>query len=128
MERVITTYLSKVDQIPDDYEILLISRILPKYFRMDRGNMYRVLEFAPSKGLLFSYRRNPDWARYTLLFNREKALDKKYREYIDRLAVAVNSGKKFALVCYEKDYLNCHRSLVAEDIKRRYNINWEEML
>jgi uncharacterized protein (DUF488 family) len=38
---------------------------------------------------------------------------------IDEILNIVNEGKKVALLCYEKNPEKCHRSVVANEIKKR---------
>ena len=49
------------------------------------------------------------------------------REELDELAALVDSGKKLCLLCYERDPAHCHRSFIAERMKKRLGITVEHL-
>jgi uncharacterized protein (DUF488 family) len=56
---------------------------------------------------------------YTTFFRRYKDIISKNLDDLDRILDIVNKRKKVALLCYEKDPQMCHRSIVADEMKKR---------
>ena len=104
---IFTTYFANLRHVPEDIVPVSISLYPPRGFR---GISYRVL--APSKSILFEYKRTGDWDEYVRRFNNEilKPLDP---STVVNDLMHLTGYRPFALVCYEKDPGRCHRSLVA---------------
>lgn len=60
------------------------------------------------------YRQDKDWARYTDGFMRHLGSQQAAVAEVAELA----QGRRCALLCYEADYNFCHRSMVAEAVRR----------
>lgn len=49
------------------------------------------------------------------------------REDLDRLVEIVRAGRRVALLCFEADPAHCHRSIVADAVKRRVPVTIEHL-
>ena len=78
----------------------------------------------PSLGIEGGKRKNLlDQADYDALFEEYRNTVLKYRtKELDSLAEMVNNGSRIALICYEANLAQCHRTLVAEALSRLTNI------
>jgi len=98
------------------------------YFVMrNRGNN----EVAPSKQLLEHYKNRPvhltvieAWPTYAQhymdeILSRPSAID-----WMEKRAGEAKIGN-ILLVCYEKDSAHCHRRLLAEEIARRFGVEYK---
>ena len=45
--------------------------------------------------------------------------------YLDKLYLKLSQGEDYALICYEKDYIHCHRYLIAKYLESK-GIEWKE--
>ena len=82
-----------------------------KYFLNEIGNIgyVHMLEYAPTKGLLDSYRKKTiDWKEYDIAY--KKIL--KQREIIKDIDYSIFNDA--CLLCSEETPQNCHRRLLAE--------------
>jgi len=121
---LLTTYFGNMKKIPTDYTEIIITRFPPKWLDT---KLYRVVvELSPTPNILFKYKENGDWGVYVREFELLMETDS-FNRLLKRLAKSIKEGKKFCLVCYEKDYLHCHRYLIAQKIKMDYGIEWEEI-
>jgi uncharacterized protein (DUF488 family) len=80
---------------------------------VERGLKYvHVVELGCPRDIRHEYREDGDWARYTKRF---KAYLNCQTEAIDKVAARIRE-ERCCLLCYEKDFNFCHRSIVAEKI------------
>lgn len=56
---------------------------------------------------------------YKTYFTRYKTIVAKNLTAIDKILDTLKNGKNVALLCYEKDPSTCHRSVVADEVKKR---------
>ncbi len=56
---------------------------------------------------------------YKTYFQKYKNIVAKNLAAIDTILNTVKDGKNVALLCYEKDPSTCHRSVVADEVKKR---------
>jgi uncharacterized protein (DUF488 family) len=49
------------------------------------------------------------------------------REELDELAALVRAGRKLCLLCYERDPTHCHRSFIADRLKKRLDVTVEHL-
>lgn len=125
---LITTYFPKIKQIPDDYIKLIITRFPPKWLDISKyPNTYIMKNLAPLQEILLDYKKDKDWNRYVERFNNQMSMYYPTANTIRKLGRGLQKGKKYAVICYEKDYIHCHRSLLAEKIKDSFNIEWKEL-
>ncbi len=119
---ILTTYFSKINKVPEDYTKLIITRFPPKWFDISKyPNTYLVKSLAPSQKLLLEYKKNNNWCWYVENFYNE--MDQKT---LKKLSNVLHEGKKVCLICYEKDYEHCHRSLIGQYFQEE-GIEWEEL-
>lgn len=116
---LITTYFSKLKEIPDECYKFVITRFPPKWLKLDNfDNMFIVKELSPNSKTLLEYKEDNDWQNFTQKFLNEQLLNDLNTSKIafDNLVELVkNSDKDVYILCYEKDYNACHRSLIAEE-------------
>ncbi len=63
------------------------------------------------------------WDLYKPLFQKEMEERKDFKANYQRLKQLLDEGKNIVAVCYCKDYDKCHRSIIAEKLKREgYNV------
>lgn len=122
-----TTYFTKMDKIPDDCIKLIITRFPPKWLNINKyPNTYIVKELSPSQELLLKYKMNNDWDWYVEEFYDEVNYRKDMVDMLRRLSKVLHEGKNICLICYEKDYTKCHRSLLGQYFEEE-GIEWEEI-
>jgi uncharacterized protein (DUF488 family) len=56
---------------------------------------------------------------YETYFKKYKNIVAKNLATIDTILDTIKDGKNVALLCYEKDPSTCHRSVVADEVKKR---------
>ena len=56
---------------------------------------------------------------YKTYFKKYKNIVSKNLAAIDTILDTIKDGKNVALLCYEKDPSTCHRSVVADEVKKR---------
>jgi len=90
------------------------------YFVMrNRGNN----EVAPMSITLMTLTAMKDWENYKIVYlqqlNRPEA-----RKWMEKRAQEAKIGN-ILLVCYEKDRTHCHRRLLAEEIAKRFDVEYK---
>jgi uncharacterized protein (DUF488 family) len=50
------------------------------------------------------------------------------QDALDELVALIKSGKRIALLCYERDPKHCHRSRVAALVKKRARVTVEDLI
>jgi uncharacterized protein (DUF488 family) len=50
------------------------------------------------------------------------------REALDELVALIKSGQRVALLCYERDPNECHRSRIAALVKKRTRVKVEDLI
>lgn len=113
-----TTYFSKMNKLPEGVTKLIITRFPPKWLIIDKEKkMFLVKEFSPYQKTLLDYKKTEDWDTYVIRFKEQMNSDETMKKYLNYLLDKLQQGKDYALICYEKDYTYCHRSLLAEWFK-----------
>lgn len=56
---------------------------------------------------------------YKTYFKKYKSIVSKNLAAIDTILDTIKDGKNVVLLCYEKDPATCHRSVVADEVKKR---------
>ena len=92
-----------------------ICLIVPTYYS---GRQYHKL--APTKDILFTYKRDYDISRYVEEYHRQ-VLNK-----LDAFQVVEELGIDSILLCYEKPDEFCHRHLVSAWLRDKTGIEIEE--
>lgn len=124
---LLTTYFSNINKIPEDYIKLVITRFPPKWFDISKyPSTYLVKSLSPSQELLLEYKRNNDWCWYVENFYNEMDHREDMVKILRRLSNILHEGKNVCLICYEKDYERCHRSLIGHYFQKE-GIEWREL-
>jgi len=122
-----TTYFAKMNKIPDDCIKLIITRFPPKWLDINKyPNTYIAKELSPSQELLLKYKKDNNWDEYVIQFYEEMNYRKDMVNMLKKLGNILNKGIDICLICYEKDYTHCHRSLIGEYFKEE-GIEWKEV-
>lgn len=126
-----TSYLSNLDKLPKDAIKLIVTRYVPKDFNVLKYNkLHIVSELSPSKELLGKYNNShktyDDWLIFKDEFNHEIESRSDIQYNINKINKALDKGLDVFLICYEKNYNKCHRSLLAEKISLLFNKQWKE--
>jgi uncharacterized protein YeaO (DUF488 family) len=120
---IYTSYRSNVKNIPikEDTKIILVYRYGPPI--ENRSDIIQYRDLGPTAQLFTDYSRYKNWADYKI-------------KYIDQLYNNAFSNRQFGkliemaknynviLICYEKDYLHCHRSLLATELQYSTDIKY----
>ena len=113
--KIYTTYLSNLKNIDTSNGIVaVIMRFTP--FIPEESNMIHVPELSPSGELLSSFKDNKDFKKFEEELWKEFDNDS-FRERIDQITEALDNYNDVYLVCCEKDYINCHRSILGKHFK-----------
>lgn len=111
---IYTSYKSNVKNIPirDDTKIILVYRYGST---IRRNDIIHFQDLGPVNSLLTEYKNDKNWSKY-----RKKYIDQLYNNSftcrkLNRLIDIVNQYNVI-LICYEKDHLHCHRSLLAREL------------
>ena len=106
--RIFTTYFSKVSRLPAGIVPVSISLWPPRGW-----TGCAMPSLAPSKSILTEYKNNPDWPRYVDRFQSEILARRDPAQILAQLQ-QLTGGRDAALVCFEREPAQCHRSLVAQ--------------
>lgn len=122
-----TSYIAKLNKLPEKIVKVSITRYSSKHIDMKKyKNLYLMKELAPSKKLLLTYKQNNDWDYYTKQFTYEMENRIDMKNKINSLLKYLQSGKDVILICFKKDYLHCHRYLLAQYFVNK-EIKWKEI-
>lgn len=122
-----TTYFNKINQLPDDTIKLIITRFPPKWFDIKKyKNTYLCKALAPSKEILLKYKQDNNWQEYESAFLRQMLKDETTRNALAKLKNGLKNGNNYALICYERNYIRCHRYLIAQRLVSE-DIEWKEI-
>lgn len=109
--RIFTSYFSKVGQLPKSVVPISISIWPPKGWA---GAQFRAL--APTKEILLAYKQNGDWGAYVEKYNRDVLSKLNPHDVVAQLE-QITGGRNAVLVCFEREPVQCHRTLVANWLK-----------
>lgn len=113
IKSVYTSYYANVNSFPETFSFYCISRTMPAKVYT---NIYHINEAKPSWYILKAYKNQTiTFEKYKELYIAEKT------EYLDIIYNQLKSNS--VLLCWEKDYTYCHRSILAELLNKRYNLN-----
>lgn len=127
-----TTYMSNIRNIPNDKNTvcILVTRWKPrnissKNFEFDitwKPNL------GPSEILLTRWKSgNMSWSEYRQIYLQDAKNNKVFINELVEIKKLLSLGKDVFLVCYEKDHINCHRSILREIFKHN-NIESKEYI
>ncbi len=119
-----TTHLRKLSTIPKHAFKFVITRFEPDWLNTENyENLYILKSLSPEPGILLDYKRTNDWDKFVKRFTNQLKTHKSSIKSLELLRDLLRCGEDVFLVCYEKDYLRCHRSLVAQELG---NYKWRE--
>ena len=119
-----TTYLSNMKNIPKNCLPVIIMRMVPA--SIIRYDYLHISDFSPETETLLQYKKDKDWDIFKEKFLLEIENNKNAQKYIEQLIEAL-SYIDICLICCEKDYEHCHRTLLLEYLKNKYNIEGQEL-
>jgi uncharacterized protein YeaO (DUF488 family) len=121
-----TTYFSKMNKIPDHCIKFIITRFPPKWLNISKyPGTFIVKALSPSQTLLLEYKQNNDWDWYMEEFKKEMQ-GMNMMATLKQLEEALRVGKDICLICYEKDYTRCHRSILGQYFQNK-GFQWKEL-
>lgn len=126
-----TSYLANINKLPKDSIKLIVTRYPPKDLNVLKYNkLHLVRELSPEGDLLNNYNKtnktNEDWKEFVLKFNNQLSNDLNMQLNIQKIIRGLQKNIDIILICYEKNYNQCHRKLIAEYIKNNYGYDWKE--
>jgi len=89
------------------------------YVMRNRGNN----EVAPISITLMTLTVLKEWENYEIVY-RQELNRPEARKWMEKRAQEARTGN-ILLVCYEKDATHCHRRLLAEEIARRFGVEYK---
>ncbi len=104
---LLTTYFSKMNQFPEDYTKLIITRFPPKWLNNSKYEKTHLCsELSPYPDILLEYKNGGTWDRYIERFTNEQLLKQgtECNRYLGLIERYIKRGDKICLICYEKDY------------------------
>jgi uncharacterized protein YeaO (DUF488 family) len=116
---IYTTYLGYLRK----YNMVILSNkyseLKTYYVMRNRGNN----EVAPMDPVLIKATKEKDWTLYEGLY-QSWLLTPKAKRWMEKRAQEAKIGN-ILLVCYEKDATHCHRRLLAEEIAKRFDVEYK---
>ena len=112
---VYTTYLDKLDKIPNEDIKLIIMRLPPNIDILKYDNIYFIQNLSPSKDILFNFKNDNNWE----LFKNNFINQLNNSNIINKLIYKINKNldKNIFLICCEKSPYRCHRSIISDILK-----------
>ncbi len=123
-----TTYYNNMKNLPQDYIKIIISLYPPKWIKIDNSkNIFHSLSLAPNPNDFNEFQKTKNYDAYFSKIIQKIQLDINSIDLINNILIALSHNKNIVLICYEKDYTQCHRYLLAKYLKETYNIEWQEI-
>lgn len=85
------------------------------YVMLNRGNN----EVAPTREALNAFKTTNDWDGYVKWYRQRLRTNLQSKQWVERRAKE-SLLRDVILVCYEKDHLRCHRTLLAQEIVKSH--------
>jgi uncharacterized protein YeaO (DUF488 family) len=123
-----TTYLSNIKNLPDNEDVvkILITRFRPTTtFNPKKYNLIWRPSLAPSEYIFARYKDGlMNWQEFREEYIEQASTSSEFEKSFYEIKEYLDEGKDVFLICYEKDDLQCHRSILREifncnDIKCR---------
>lgn len=126
-----TTYFSQLDKIPQNAIKLVVTRYAPRDFNMLKyEKLHIVSDLGPSPMLLKQYnstdKQYNDWIEFKTSFMNEINSRDDIQHNINKIIKAITKGLDVYLICYERNYNRCHRTILAEYISNKTGYEWKE--
>ena len=124
---IYTSYLANVKKLPTNMKKILVIRWKPRNtMNPEKYNLEWWPQLAPSELLLSKYKDNSiDWHQYREMFIEESYTNVMFIDALEQI-IELCKTQDICLICYEKNDLECHRSLIREILKQKYNIDSKE--
>ncbi len=109
---IYTSYFGNMKRIGDNVIYVAISATIPEGVKC-----LHLKKLAPSYGNLMAFKNDSDWGKYSKRYKDETLSKFRPDEIISMIYNLIGEQrtvKDIVLLCYEKEYSRCHRSIVAE--------------
>lgn len=127
---IYTTYLANVKNLPnnENTEKILVIRWKPRNtIDLNKYNLQWWPQLAPSELILSKYKDgNIDWQQYRKMFIEDTNNNKMLQDALEQIVKLDDNNKEIFLICYEKNDLECHRSILRQILKEKYNKDSKE--
>lgn len=118
-----TSYLAKLNEIPDDAIKILITQWKGK-IDTDKYNLIWKPELSPDSLHLW---KNGSMTKAEMFEKFKEQLERKpSSDVVNEIIKYLEEDKDVYLICYCKELCECHRRLVALYISEKFNIEWKE--
>lgn len=118
-----STYIANVKNLTEEKQSQVL--IVARYFKSSK--LKKDIRLCPSEDLLKAIKTGEiDWDEYEIYFKEEMKKEPMISGLRD-LYRRLKNGEDIILVCYEKDYMFCHRRLIGEFLKG-YGAEYNEIL
>lgn len=126
-----TTYFSQLDKLPKNAIKLVVTRYAPKDFNILKyEKLHVVSQLGPSKELLNKYNSTQkgyeDWMNFKEEFLKEIETREELQYNINKIINGLKRNIDVYLICYERNYNRCHRTILAEYICNKLKCDWKE--
>lgn len=124
---IYTSYLANVKKLPQDMKKILVIRWKPRNtMNVEKYGMEWWPQLAPSELILSKYKDGSiNWKQYREMFIEHANINTMFQDALEQVK-ELNKTQDVCLICYEKNDLECHRSIIREILKQKYNIDSEE--
>lgn len=113
--------MSQIKNLPQNAKKLVITRYTPRALDLKKHNLTWMSELAPSDLLLGAYKdKSITWNTFRDKFKEELVTRKDTKEAIQEINNMLKNGEDVFLICYEKNYAECHRSILLENFNKEY--------
>jgi uncharacterized protein YeaO (DUF488 family) len=111
-----TSYLAKLSKLPDEGTKILVTRWKPRNtIDISKYNIEWSPSLAPSELLLAKYKDGSiSFQQFREMFKEEKINRPDFIEALNELKTLLEDGQDVYILCYEKDYHSCHRTIIRE--------------
>lgn len=118
-----TSYLAKLNEIPDDAIKILITQWKGK-IDLDKYNLMWEPTLSPDNLYMW---KNGSMTKAEMFEKFKEQLERKPgSDTINEIVKYLKEDKDVYLICYCKELCECHRRLVALYISEKFNIEWKE--
>ena len=119
--KILTSYFAKIPKMDRRIsEPISIARFTPKWYIGEK-----CLELAPSAETLLAYKEDGDWENFRSRYLEE--LRHVNPHEVHRKLKELGRSKNVVLVCFEKDYFKCHRSICAKWLREKLGVSVQEL-
>lgn len=120
---IYTSYLAKLNEIPDDSVKILIMQWKGK-IDIYKYNLIWMPSLSPS--ILNYYKKDLITKNELFLSYKEQLKEEPALSAINEIIDEIKEGKDVYLICCEKNLCDCHRRILAQHISEITNVQWQE--